>query len=334
MDQLNIKSNLVKVLILILALSLYLSSCNLFDSNSGADESEERECPIRIGFDPEPPLHCYIFKMVYPSWSPDGQYIAYLRGGEDPDDIGGLFIFDLVNQTEHLVITGASNKSSQAWSPDGEWLTFSMGAQIYKIRTDGYELTRLTSNDNRAYFDPAWSPDGNWIAYSDRSAQSLGNTGGWVMQPDGTSARWLTKYVTNQSWSMDGNLFISRNRLIETNDNNEWVYEIVLIDGEDGSDTSTIWIDPKRIITTLDYSITNYKLVFQSVHRYEGDTEVWKINADGSGLKRLTFNGGAFPAWSPDGSTIAYVNIDYFEGGGHIWLMDADGSNRRPMVED
>ncbi|MEX0681745.1 MAG: hypothetical protein WD097_10230 [Balneolales bacterium] len=38
-----------------------------------------------------------------------------------------------------------------------------------------------------------------------------------------------------------------------------------------------------------------------------------------------------YPAWSPDGTKIAYVNIDYFEGQGQIWLMNPDGTNRWPM---
>lgn len=64
--------------------------------------------------------------------------------------------------------------------------------------------------------------------------------------------------------------------------------------------------------------------------------ELVAMRPDGTGQTRLTMDtdaGHAQPAWSPDGSTIAYVR----ETGGDrpatgIWLMDADGSNPRPAT--
>lgn len=58
---------------------------------------------------------------------------------------------------------------------------------------------------------------------------------------------------------------------------------------------------------------------------------LWTVEADGSGATQLTFpaehpNEQIFsPAWSPDGSTIAYLQ------GTALYLMDADGKNRRPV---
>ncbi len=49
-------------------------------------------------------------------------------------------------------------------------------------------------------------------------------------------------------------------------------------------------------------------------------TEVWVINANGSGLKQLTHGGGFLGAWSPDGKRIAFVR----DGG--IVIMNADGT--------
>src|SRR4029077_19108015 len=40
----------------------------------------------------------------------------------------------------------------------------------------------------------------------------------------------------------------------------------------------------------------------------DGETDIYTMNADGSGVTQLTSNIGAnfFPAWSPDGQTIAF----------------------------
>jgi dipeptidyl aminopeptidase/acylaminoacyl peptidase len=52
---------------------------------------------------------------------------------------------------------------------------------------------------------------------------------------------------------------------------------------------------------------------------------IWIKNADGTQL-RLTR--GNYPAWSADGTRIAYMRYRRRTGNADIWTMDADGSNR------
>ena len=60
--------------------------------------------------------------------------------------------------------------------------------------------------------------------------------------------------------------------------------------------------------------------------------EIWAMNADGSGARRLTNDGLAdrTPAVSPDGARIAWASD---RGGGFdLWTMAADGTDPRPLL--
>ena len=78
------------------------------------------------------------------------------------------------------------------------------------------------------------------------------------------------------------------------------------------------------------------KIAFIS-HR-GGYDDVWIMNADGSDPVNLTQGRYcASPVWSPDGTKIAYIDVDDDEAwpyGGEIWLMDADGSNPQQVTDD
>ena len=69
----------------------------------------------------------------------------------------------------------------------------------------------------------------------------------------------------------------------------------------------------------------------------EGASDIWIMNADGSDPVNLTQGRNcASPAWSPDGTKIAYIGDIYDDDqyGGEIWLMDADGGNPQQITDD
>ncbi len=76
------------------------------------------------------------------------------------------------------------------------------------------------------------------------------------------------------------------------------------------------------------------KIAFIS-HR-EGDADVWIMNGDGSDPVKLTEGRSCIsPAWSPDGTKIAYIShtLDNGEINREIWVMDADGSNPQQVID-
>jgi TolB protein len=97
---------------------------------------------------------------------------------------------------------------------------------------------------------------------------------------------------------------------------------------------------PGRLFTKLG-KLPQYRGVFSPVGRElaivmspSGSTELYRVGADGSGLRRLTKNRAIdiSPSWSPSGDRLAFVSDR--SGSPQIYIMDADGSGARRLTYD
>ena len=90
---------------------------------------------------------------------------------------------------------------------------------------------------------------------------------------------------------------------------------------------------PPELEPALPAAEARYRgtLVFQSDR--DGAWDIYRVEADRSGLKRLTQHPAADqnPAWSPDGSRIAFSSER--AGSGDIYVMDADGGNVQQVTD-
>ena len=66
----------------------------------------------------------------------------------------------------------------------------------------------------------------------------------------------------------------------------------------------------------------------------DGNSEIYVMNADGSGVTRLTDNDAidSFPTWSPDGRRIAFSSTR--DGSFEVYVMNADGSGVTRLTDN
>jgi Tol biopolymer transport system component len=66
-----------------------------------------------------------------PSWSPDGEKIAFSGFGDDDSDSRGVFVMN----ADGSDVTRLTDGSQPSWSPDGEKISFSNDDEIYVMNS-------------------------------------------------------------------------------------------------------------------------------------------------------------------------------------------------------
>jgi len=175
--------------------------------------------------------------------------------------------------------------------------------EIYVINADGSGLERLTTNSvpDEA---PAWSPDGSQIAFaSDRDR----TPGVYVMAADGSNiTRRTDGLLSDLAWSPSGSeiafTLLDGQFHIATIDNTDETVTVVTTDP--GFNAHPSWSpDGRQIAFVSDRDA--YDFVYN----------IYTMNADGTDQQLRTPGFGFWPnvphywhpAWSPDGSMIAFV---------------------------
>lgn len=235
------------------------------------------------------------------SWSPDGTNLAYQSVLPDGHE-GIAFLKITKNETKHTDY--GLCRYSPAWSPNGEYLAFytdcdnKSALSIAKLDSD--QETALVTNlperlhDGRFYeMRVTWSLDSRFLAYDIRKEQ--GKYEIWIVSRDGTSNQFLTD-GSEPAWS-------TRHDEIAFERNGD-IWIISMRTGEEHK----LVDDPVRAEWPV-WSPTGDQLLFvswrddsdENRHTTVVNTEIYRINRDGSGLVNLTRNSAwdAYPAWRP-----------------------------------
>ncbi len=235
------------------------------------------------------------------------------------------------------LVSDPAEQGNIAWAPDGSRLAFyslrDERWQLDIVDADGAGLTTIADGLVTGHdpIPPVWSPDGSRLAFE---SEHEGDMEVYVVNADGTGLTNLSRNATHDSgpsWSPDG----SRIAFSSDRGGNADIYVM----NADGSGVIRLTEHP-AVDTAPAWSPHGDQVAFMSFR--DGEAEIYTVNADGSGLTNVTrnptadFPGGPVghdpPAWSPDGSRIAFVSDR--DGNAEVYVAGADGSGVTRLTED
>lgn len=224
-----------------------------------------------------------------------------------------------------------SGEQESAFSPDGEFIAYT---KIPDDEIPDYQiwLFEIATEESEYLTDgwlPDWSPDGKEIVY-------VYNRDIYKINVETKQIKQLTTWGScfYPDWSPNG-----KRIAFDTNhDDPKGANVIWLMDtnGTNYKDISTHgtgeWREP-------DWSPSGDRLVH--IRYVVGVTfpEIFIMDSSGQNSVRLTNNqtDDSSPAWSPDGSKIAYVGETRDENGKayyNIWVMDTNGNNKIQLTHE
>lgn len=234
-------------------------------------------------------------EQEYPAWSPDSRTIAFVGG-----PWGGRHIYTVTldGQAPRRITREPGRAGACSWTPDGRWLvghSYDTGAgAVFLLDTVTGESIPVTDGSSWDY-KPTVCPTRPVVAFSrsdeGRSViwvQRLGDGDGRALTAAGADDRWPT-------WTQDGeHLFFHR-----------------LVDEGTGI---AVW--DRRRQSVEEVVPATEKPRYAGFHP-AGDRVVYASEAGGPSMLRIrdlrtgattsvSTMEGAFPAWSPDGHTIAF----------------------------
>lgn len=256
------------------------------------------------------PFTTYAGSERQPSFSPNGNQLAFIWNGEKGGDNWNIYVKMAESETPLRLTTTAAEDLSPEWSPDGKFIAFVRhspeGNGVYLVPSIGgperriYELHCAIDWDDPGL---SWSPDGKYLVFPDGKSQ-LNPSVIVLFSMDTMQARELT--TPPNTWDGDFGPAISPDGK-----------RIAFIRGADGAARNIYVMDfdggnqrqlttSSRLIFGITWTTDSKYIVFSS--DAGGTPSLWRVALSGDTPSRLPFGtDNAFtPSIARHGNRLAY----------------------------
>jgi Tol biopolymer transport system component len=280
-----------------------------------------------------------------PAWSPDGTKLAFSSDAAGNRD---LYVLDLGSGQARPLTFHSSDDDAPAWSPDGKWIAFQSNRDsnldlclnngvwdVWRMPSGGGTATRVTRFRGE---NPAWSADGRWIVY-DRyaSGYSDGEHNIFVAASDGSGIpRELAAGVEDSRRPvLRGNVVYfshEANGIHTSGFRNVWRTTLeggalVQVTGHRGDHVTWPSAVEKSPLLVYEYDFNFYTIdLREALPRPRKLTVTTDVTYPDPAVPTTFRSGFRSPAWSPDGSRIAFACR------GDIWVASVEGGEAQPVT--
>lgn len=270
--------------------------------------------------------------------SPDGRRLVngFVGGGCGStrvtiEDINGVVVGTFAN--------GQCDFPLVRYRPDGNRIVFSGSVRTVSVSggvslVKGVATVDSSGGDQKilveapsaseTFSQPVYSRDGAKIAFTESTFSDKTVDGVYLMNEDGTGKTHpVTERVTQVEFSASGLLYRTGSPLDFTSFTGTLVASAV-----DGSGAKQLADRVGAFAVSPDGTFA----VFETDR--DGDGELYRINIDGTNLKRLTASPGtdSEPSISADGTRVAFVSER--DGNKEIYVMNVDGSGTIRLTQN
>ena len=202
-----------------------------------------------------------------PRWHPDGQHVAFSRGG-------GLVLLDVDDGSETALVTTETIVLSSSFSADGDTVVYATfgesGTQdIFALVPGDTTPQPIMATDAQEY-SPALSPDGRWLAFC---SDTTGKMEVYVARfPSGTGQRRITTNGGNQPlWRQDGRALFFQEFRFDDQGRQVAEHSVVTVQADDSLELGT----PQSLFVAYDSAAARRSYTFSN------NGAVYHATADG-----------------------------------------------------